>query len=149
MKTFPNQSLPKAIIKLWQSSGKTIRIHVDGHSMRPYLKKNDQVELHLSQPNVFQFKIGDVIAFLQDDIIVIHRYLKKKKINNKWMVCQRGDNLRGFRWIDSNQIIGTATAIYRDNKKIDLQDRFRGLQNRCLGCLSWIWVFGLENMYKA
>lgn len=146
MKIIDNKSLPKAIIRLWQSARKKICISIDGHSMRPFFQKNDHLELALCPPNVFQHKIGDIIAFLQDDVIIVHRFIKKKKINNKWMVCQRGDNLPGFRWIDSDQIIGTAVAIYRHGKTINLQDRFYILQNRFLGSLSWIWIFCVKQL---
>ncbi|MBF0451969.1 MAG: S24/S26 family peptidase [Candidatus Magnetomorum sp.] len=144
MKIIKNKSLPKAIIRIWQTTGKIICIKVDGHSMRPYFQKGDQVELLISNAHVFQYKIGDIIAFLQDDMIIIHRYIKKKKIGEKWVVCQRGDNLRGFRWIDADQIIGTATAIHRNARRIDLQWHSQILQNRFLGCLAWAWVFCLE-----
>ena len=147
MKTIKNKSLPKAIIRIWQTTDKKLCLNIEGNSMRPYFQKGDRVELLLTKTNVNQFKIGDIIAFLQDEMIIVHRYIKKKKIANKWKICQRGDHLRGSRWIDADQIIGYATAIHRSGKRIDLHLPNHILCNRFLGCLGWLWVFCMERFH--
>jgi signal peptidase I len=144
MKKIQNTELPKAIIKIWQRKGKRLCLKIDGHSMRPYFQKGDGVELFIHEINVHTLKTGDIIAFLQDNMIVVHRFIKKKKWGNHWKICQRGDHLHGFRWIDAQQIIGTATAIHRKGQRIDLLHGHQILWNRFLGYLGWIWIWGLE-----
>ncbi|KPA09154.1 hypothetical protein MHK_010629 [Candidatus Magnetomorum sp. HK-1] len=147
MKTIKNKTFPKAIIKIWQTIEKKVCLKIEGHSMRPYMQKGDRVELWITQTNAHQFKTGDIIAFLQDEMIIVHRFIKKKKVANKWKICQRGDHLRGFRWIDADQVIGIATAIHRSGKRIDLRLPNHILCNRFLGYLGWLWVFCLERFY--
>jgi len=147
MKIIENKDLPEAIIRIWQRKGKCIRLKVDGHSMRPSFQKGDDVELFIHDINIYALKTGDIIAFLQDHKIIVHRYIKKKKVGNHWKVCQRGDHLRGFRWIDAHQIIGKATAIYRKGNRIDLLSRQQVLWNRFTGYSSWLWIWGLETHF--
>jgi signal peptidase I len=142
MKPIQNKELPEAIIKIWQRKGKHLCLKVEGHSMFPYFQKDDVVELYLDEINIHALKTGDIIAFLQDQMIIVHRYIKKKKWNNQWKVCQRGDHLSGFRWINSQQIIGRAIAIHRNGRRIDLLYYHQILLNRFLGYLGWIWIWG-------
>jgi signal peptidase I len=145
MKAIENKELPDAIIRIWQRKGKSIRLKVDGHSMHPCFQKGDDVELLINEINIYSLKTGDIIAFLQDHKIIVHRYIKKKKVGKHWKVCQRGDHLRGFRWIDAYQIIGMAIAIHRKGQRIDLLSRHQVLWNRFIGYLSWLWIWGLES----
>jgi len=144
MKPIHNKELPEAIIRLWQRKGKILHIKVDGHSMRPYFQKGDAVELWIDDLNFHSLKTGDIIAFLQNNMIIVHRYIKKKSVGKKMKICQRGDHLRGYRWIDAQQVIGTATAILRKGRRIDLLSRHQILWNRFLGITGWIWIWALE-----
>jgi signal peptidase I len=144
MKIIQNKELPSAIIRIWKRKGKCLRLKIDGHSMYPYFRKGDDVELSIKEINIHALKIGDIIAFLQDNKIIVHRYIKKKKVGQLWKVCQRGDHLHGFRWIDAEQIIGTATAIHRKRQRIDLLSRYQILWNRFSGYSGWLWIWGLE-----
>jgi len=118
---------------------------VEGHSMRPYFQKGDTVELLLNEMNIHTLKTGDIIAFLNNNMIIVHRYIKKKKVGKYWKICQRGDHLRGFRWIEAHQIIGTATAIHRNGQRIDLLSRYQIIRNRFFGYLGWLWISALES----
>jgi len=144
MKTIQNKELPEAIIRIWKRNGKCLRLKVDGHSMYPFLQKGDEIELTMKEINIHLLKTGDIIAFLQDNKIIVHRYIKKKKVGQDWKVCQRGDHLRGFRWIHEQQIIGTATAIHRKGRRINLLSRHQKLWNRFYGYSGWLWIWGLE-----
>jgi len=142
--SIPNQSFSEAIIRVWQQTPKKRCLQVDGQSMWPYFKKDDHIELHIEAINVHQLKPGDVIAFLRDNKIIVHRYIKKKRSGNQWKICERGDYLKSFRWIDATQVIGKATGIYRKGRRIDLRIRKQVLWNRYLGGLSWLWVCLLQ-----
>jgi signal peptidase I len=144
MNKIPNKNVPEALIRIWQRKEKQLCLKIDGHSMFPYFQKGDTVELLLNEINIHNLKTGDVIAFMKDNLIIVHRYIKKKKVGQYWKICQRGDHLRGFRWIDSQQIIGTATAIHRNGRRIDLLSRYQMIRNRFLGFLGWIWIMALE-----
>ncbi|ETR72961.1 MAG: hypothetical protein OMM_07234 [Candidatus Magnetoglobus multicellularis str. Araruama] len=144
MKTIPNKKIPEAMIRLWQRRGKMLCLKIDGHSMRPSFQRGDQVELVIAEIDIHHLKTGDIIAFLQDGMIIVHRYIKKKKVGKQWQICQRGDHLRGFRWINAQQIIGTATAIHRNGRRIDFGCWYHTIWNRFLGYLSWLWILGLE-----
>jgi len=144
MKTIQNKELPEAIIRIWQRKGKRICLKIDGHSMRPYFQKGDSAELLIYEISIHDLKTGDIIAFLQDNMIIVHRYIKKKKVGKQWKVCQRGDHLRGYKWIDAQDIIGTATAILRKGRRIDLLSRHQILWNRFSGYFGWLWIWALE-----
>jgi len=144
MQKIQNKNLPEAIFRIWQRKGKRLSLIVDGHSMRPCFKKGDAVELLLEEINIHTLKTGDIIAFLQDNMVIVHRFIKKKKVGNQWKVCQRGDNLRGFRWIEAQQIIGTAIAILRKGRRIDLLSKSHVFINRFSGYSGWLWILALE-----
>lgn len=68
-------------------------ITVGSGSMSPYIKRGDVVIVKkLKQKEFKNIKIGDVLIYKHDNIIVIHRLVEMKKLNNETYYITKGDH---------------------------------------------------------
>ena len=93
-------------IDMLKKGARDIVLRVEGTSMMPLLKRGDRVVLKTADAE--QLKRGDLIAYRDKGNIIVHRLIKKKRINGKWLLCQKGDNLTGWGWIEVEQLLGKA-----------------------------------------
>lgn len=101
-----------------EDGGKAVII-VTGGSMMPFLRENvDRVEL--SKAEYSQISRGDIVLILRDNgAYVLHRVIKKDE-SSFFMV---GDNQQSIEGpLRPDQIIATATAVYRRDKRIDCRN---------------------------
>jgi len=136
----------KVLLNILQEADKIIQIQIAGTSMYPFLKNDDTVFFNVSKNNTY--KCGDIIAYYDDNSnIIVHRFIKWKKINNLIFFCQKGDNLLSWSWISIENLIGKAIFIItKDKKKIVLKKQF--IKNRITGYIVLIIVLFYESAFK-
>jgi len=85
----------------------------DTHSMEPTLNSNS-ITLELKPLNYEDVKIGDIISYQKDTIVIIHRVVELGEDNFGWFAITKGDN---------------------NNKNDDYKVRFRNIKGVVVGIL--------------
>ena len=91
------------IRKKMLSFGKNFEVSVSGNSMEPMIRDGDTIEIIY----VPKCMTGDVVVFVYDYNILVHRILK---IENDIIYC-KGDNAFRLEKIGNEQVIGKVTAV--------------------------------------
>ena len=115
--------------------------------MNPLVRQGDIVSFNLN--NLNEIKIGDLVAFFQDKYIIAHRIVKKKKIGDKLLYCQKGDNVSGWGWISKEQLVGKAEIIQRNGKNINLLSVRMALSNKIIGYSSYLFISAFEILHPV
>jgi signal peptidase I len=130
------------VMEIWKQENITLDLRVYGNSMRPLINPGDRLSLRLL--DVVLLKRGDIIAFREDNNLVVHRFIMKKMVNGKWLFCQKGDNLRGWSWIQEDWILGKVESIRRPDRTLNLASRCWSCINHMLGFAYFSWIVGYE-----
>ena len=109
----PIRSYLTPALEIWKETGRKIKLMVDGDSMAPLIKAGDWI--FLQPTRLDNLNLGDVVVFLQNENIVVHRLIKRRKIEGKWWLCQKGDNLLGWAWIPEDTVLGRVESIQGAN----------------------------------
>jgi hypothetical protein len=128
--------------ELWREAGRLIDVRVEGTSMRPLMRPGDTVSLRLSDGS--EFKTGDLIVFKQNGKLIVHRFIRRRKIDKSVWLCQKGDNLSGWSWIPANEVLGKVESIRGRGKQIDMNTRVWTWINRGMGISGYFWVSAME-----
>jgi hypothetical protein len=124
-------------MKALLDNGRNPRIEIQGTSMHPYLRAGDRVEIAGVPPA--RLELGDLIAFLQDGNLIVHRFAGRVHLPGTIGLRQKGDNLWGFGVIPASALIGRVVLVERNTgRRPMLQGRWRW-QNRLRGL--WAWGF--------
>lgn len=107
--------------------------------MFPLIDNQDKVILIDMPPD--KIHQGDIIAFVNNGEIVVHRVIRLKYLKKEILFCQKGDSSPYFSWIKGKEILGKVIEIKNDKKIIKLNDIFWHLYNRFLALLGSFWVF--------
>ena len=93
-------------MEMLKKGRRDIVLRGEGTSMMPLLIRGDKVILKAADAE--QLRGGELIAYRDKGNIIVHRLIRKKRIDGKWFLCQKGDNLLGWGWIEAKQQIGKA-----------------------------------------
>jgi signal peptidase I len=133
-----------SVFELWKEAGRPIDVRIEGASMLPLIRPGDTVSLCLI--NGDELKTGELIAFRQDEGLIVHRFIKQRKINKSLWFCQKGDNLSGWSWISEDDVLGRVESIRGRGKVIYLNTRPWTWINRVMG-ISWLlWISFVEKV---
>jgi hypothetical protein len=91
-------------------------ITASGESMKPFIKSGDKITIIKTLSVPLQ---GQVIAFFNNDQLIVHRIWKRRKISTKkWLLNIWGDSSPDSKGeISQDSVIGIVSAAYRNNKK--------------------------------
>lgn len=108
--------LIKSVIK---KSG-SIELPAEGHSMYPFIQKEDICRFLLCDPP--SLKRGDVVLFYSSSgQLVAHRFYGTKVMNHQVHYFLKGDTNLGFdESIKTEQIVGKLTSIQKNHKKVSV-----------------------------
>lgn len=97
-------------------SGLSLRVKVTGRSMAPFLKGGEIVTI--KQVPVSALRIGDLIFFDTQGVLVLHRIVRKKLSDSGVHIFQtRGDGLMAFdEEILGGSVLGKVSRIERPAK---------------------------------
>lgn len=87
---------------------------IGSDSMNPKIKKGDVVIVEkIPQDNIGSLKVGEVLVYKYNDIVVVHRIIKMEKINDNYYFRTKGDNNNTEdAWtIDQVSVIGKAVTM--------------------------------------
>ncbi|WP_160676069.1 S24/S26 family peptidase [Clostridium sp. C8-1-8] len=118
------------VIKGILNEGRSARITVTGMSMYPFLRENiDSVELSNINPKTI--KKGDIVMVLRDtNEYVMHRVIKVEE-GSFYMIGDAQEDIEGP--LRFNQIFAKVNAIWRQNKRIEVE-------NLLLKFMARIWL---------
>lgn len=118
------------VIKGILNEGRSARITVTGMSMYPFLRENiDSVELSNINPKTI--KKGDIVMVLREtNEYVMHRVIKVEE-DSFYMIGDAQEDIEGP--LRFNQIFAKVNAIWRQNKRIEVE-------NLLLKFMARIWL---------
>ena len=131
-------------MEMIKKGARDIVLRLEGTSMMPLLKRGDRVILKAA--NAEQLRRGELIAYREGGNIIVHRFIRKKRIDDKWLLCQKGDNLAGWSWIESDQLIGKAVRYETDKEYKTIAKLARPLINRLSLSLLSGWISLRESL---
>ena len=101
-------------IALTSGDFKYYALAIGSDSMNPKIKKGDVVIVEkIPQDNIGSLKVGEVLVYKYNDIVVVHRIIKMEKINDNYYFRTKGDNNNTEdAWtIDQVSVVGKAVTM--------------------------------------
>ena len=66
---------------------------IGSNSMKPRIKKGDVVIVEkIAQENINTLKVGEVLVYKYNDIVIVHRIIKIQEVDGKYYFRTKGDN---------------------------------------------------------
>ena len=98
-----------------------IWLNVISGSMAPFFKTGDKIlGEYVKYENIH---MGDTVIFKGNDgLLVTHRILWSRKINNELYLLEKGDNNKTASWIPSNSVVAKVIGIKRGNRTLRLKN---------------------------
>lgn len=95
------------VFELFKKIKKKAYYHIEGTSMLPCIKENEKVELIWMYSKYI--KKNDVIVFMSEKRLYVHRVLLKYSIFNKIFFIERGDNDFLYTLVLEDRVLGKIT----------------------------------------
>ncbi|MEO8168221.1 MAG: S24/S26 family peptidase [bacterium] len=109
-------SIADVLFDIWTETGKESTFTVAGRSMWPLIESGDKVQISHSRTGI---KPGMIVAFRQNDRIVVHRVLRVYPAGKDATLICRGDHNRHLdRRVRASQVVGKIISITRNERKI-------------------------------
>ena len=135
------------ILECYREARKKITLPVQGDSMWPLIRPGDHVEIQLVDPEALGR--GDILAFWNDGKLTVHRLIRKSRVDGSWQFCQRGDNQRGWSWVQADRVVGRAGVIHRGKRSLSMTAMPWRCLNRLLALTSLIWAGALATARRC
>ncbi len=119
------------LLECWTHNHIPVLWPIQGQSMTPFFQPGDTLILQPCQAR--NLRIGDIIIFYQNSIVVAHRLIAKIPSKHGWRFCQKGDFCSHWTWLQEHEIIGKAVAFQRNNTIYELEKNKLYWKNRILG----------------
>lgn len=133
----------------WRKAKKRITIEVQGASMLPLIRTGDRLALRLADPGVL--RAGDIIAFLREGRIVVHRLIKAPSpqpagggLDATRRYCEKGDGLSSWSWVNERAVLGRVEEIIRGGRRMDLRRLPWRWVNPAYALVWSLWIAGYE-----
>ena len=94
------------------------RIQVQGRSMSPLIEPGDRVLVERIPG--YASRRGSLIVFKKKESLIVHRVIGKRRRNNGWLYCQKGDSGSDCSWIEGKDILGTVRSIEKKGRIVSL-----------------------------
>ncbi len=98
-----------------------VTLKVNSHSMSPFIKKGDLVKIQSATISDLQPE-KDIICFLQNEVLVIHRLIN---IKQNHLVTKGDANLNSDIPLSFEQLRGKVTNIIRHNKELSMDQGYQ------------------------
>jgi hypothetical protein len=108
---------------------------IRGTSMAPFLATGDRVEVEAVPPALL--RLGDLIAFLQDGKVIVHRYAGRVNRAGIPYLRQKGDGLRGFGLVPAADLLGRVVRVATPSGERGLMVGWGRWDNRIRGLSAW------------
>lgn len=120
--------------EMWQEAyekGGDLSFKVVSGSMSPMIEVGDVVTI--GRVNHTRVRIGDIVAFLDDQNVVVHRIIGKSRSNQQLSFYHRGDTSASSGKIIAQNLIGRVLIVEKKGYKIRLDSRRHIMCSRVLG----------------
>ncbi len=104
---------------------------VEGRSMAPFLRGGEKVVWVPVDPQAL--RTGDLVAFMCDKALVVHRFLRLRARHDVLEVREKGDAQRVGRWMDAAHVLGRVERVIKGDRVLDLARWPWRYANRALG----------------
>ena len=109
-------SVADVLFDVWNETQKESTFRVSGRSMCPLIEPGNKVIIRHSRAGI---KPGMLIAFRQNNRIIVHRVLRKYSGQDETVYLSRGDHNRHLDpRIRESEIVGKVISIERNDKRI-------------------------------
>jgi signal peptidase I, archaeal type len=116
------ESIIEIILDVWRETDKYSQFMISGKSMRPIINNDDIVVIKHSSDGV---GIGTIILYKNEQKLIAHRIVQRKKKDSSILYVSKGDSSRCFDpIIKQEQIIGKVVAIKKNKSTIYLNNNF-------------------------
>lgn len=105
-------------LRLWRKAGRSITLEMQGVSMAPLIEQGDTITIRLLEHD--RLRIGDLMAFWNGSAVVIHRLIKRRQGMEGVHLCEKGDGLSTWNWIEADRVLGRVVAIGRSGRTIEV-----------------------------
>lgn len=110
--------------------------------MEPLIRSGDQVTIQMMAP--CGLAAGDIVAFLRDGQVVVHRLVAKRKAGGAWRFCEKGDGLAGWRWVEEADVLGRVEEIDRGGRRLQLRRLSWRVGSRMVAVPWSAWIAAAE-----
>jgi len=88
---------------------------VKSRSMAPLLLPG--VKVKISPEKTSHIKFGDLVCYLKNDKLIVHRFIKRAEGNR---LVLKGDNSLGFETVSHSSVIGKVVQVVRGQKTVQM-----------------------------
>jgi hypothetical protein len=113
-------------LREWRMFEKKIILNVQGNSMLPLIKSGEKVTVRLTNPH--GLRRGDLFAFETGENITVHRFVKKRSLDDVWWFCEVGDNVADWRWVQEGKVLGVVQTVQGADMVLNMQSP------------PWVWM---------
>ncbi|HRN68437.1 MAG TPA: signal peptidase I [Promineifilum sp.] len=130
-----------AALQSWGNAGRQIVFPMSGQSMEPFLKAGDQLLITHGREHI---RVGTLVAYRQDDKLIVHRLLHVFDRSREPMMLLRGDNNNyPDLLIPLDRLIGRVSAVRRGDRSYTLETPlWRGASRLIAACYRWPITLG-------
>lgn len=108
-------SVSDVLLDIWNDVEKETTLHVSGRSMWPLIEPGDQVLIKHTRRRI---RPGMLIAFRQNNRIIVHRVVRAYSVrNNNVYVCRGDHNGHLDRRVQQSEVIGKVNSIVRNDER--------------------------------
>ena len=129
-----DSKVANTLSEMWQEAcqnGNVIRFKIISNSMNPMIKLGDVVKVSSVEPS--RICTGDIIAFIDNGNIIVHRVIGIFRHKQKLNFRHRGDAGSGSGIITLKSLIGRVIVIERKGREIHLDTRINVITSKLLG----------------
>lgn len=109
------QVVNSVLFDIWSDAEKESSFQVSGHSMWPLIESGDRVLIKHTRIGI---EPGSLIAFRQNNRIVVHRLLRSYTVRGEKVYVCRGDhNTHLDRRVQESELVGKIISIERNDKR--------------------------------
>lgn len=117
-----------------RSTGR-VRLRVSGRSMFPWIRPGDV--LFICQAELHQVLSGNVVVFVREGRLVVHRVIQKCGTPSEPLLVTKGDAVADADApVSSVELLGCVAAIYRGGRRINLDTVRQAALGRLLAHVS-------------
>jgi len=130
MLAYNNGNIPAEMWREACDRGTILHFKVVSGSMSPLVEVDDVVMVSKAEPS--GIKVGDIVAFREENYVIVHRIIDKTFSNSQIKFRHVGDNGGIPRELVAEDIIGLVTAIRKGDREIRLDSRWNSISSRIL-----------------
>jgi signal peptidase I len=117
--------------RISQDNNRLDFFEVNGFSMWPFLRQQDKCIV--KKVPFESLKIGDIVLYKANGVVVCHRLIgTNKDENNRWVFYIRGDNSFKPEMVTEDMFLGKVIGILKGKRTVNLTTHSKKFKNRMI-----------------